>query len=125
MPAGVDADARTLPAAPVEADQRQATRWRHATHVRVRSDADTAIAALPSKFIALAATRRIVESFQCRIEAALVISAVVNHCWTVIRPIGEISFLDEILSPHLDLVHFQMTRDRINGALGDVTAFRP
>src|ERR1700722_18245035 len=97
--ARVHADARTLPAAAVEADRPQSARWRHAAHMRVRGDADAAVTALATQFVAFADALCIVESLHRPFEAALVISAIVNDGRAVVRFVWKIGSLNEILTP--------------------------
>jgi hypothetical protein len=123
--AGVDADPGAFPAAATEAARCQPPRRRHAAHVGVGGNADATIAAFRAQFVALDLAPVVVEGFQCDVQAALIVPAVVDHGRTTVGLIGKIGSRNEISSAHLDLIQHELACHRVDRAFRDVSAFGP
>src|SRR5262249_23552559 len=120
--AGIDRDSCALPTAAIKATRGKPPRRRHAAHVGIGGDPDAAIGALAPQGVALTAARFIVESSKRLVEQTVIVAGVVDRAHAAIGAIGKIGALNEVLAPYLDLIDVQMPRDRVDGALGNISA---
>src|SRR6202011_849548 len=114
--ARIDRNPRALPATPIEAGSGQATRGRHAAHLGVGGDADTAITPGAAQALLLLSPAGIVERSDGLIETALIIPAVIDHRPAAVRAVGKLGLRHEIDPPHFDRVEIEMAGNRLNGA---------